>query len=158
MTEQDEIYLRRAFDLANIGIDAGVGGPFGAVIVRNGEIIAEGFNSVTSTKDPTAHAEIMAIREACRQLGSFLLEDCVMYTSCEPCPMCLGAIYWSRIKRVVYASDREDAAEVGFDDQHIYYELAKGVSERTILFDQLLPEEGKPLFKRWNDKTMKVPY
>lgn len=158
MTGTDEFFIRRAIELANIGIDAGVGGPFGAVVVKNGEIIGEGFNSVTAANDPTAHAEIMAIREACRKIGSFQLEDCVVYSSCEPCPMCLGAIYWARVKRVVYACSRKDAAAVGFDDEHIYEQIDRDVNNRQIQFDQLLVEEGRPVFKRWSEKVNKVNY
>lgn len=158
MTNEDENFLRRALELAAIGMDAGVGGPFGAIVVKDGEVIAEGFNSVTSTNDPTAHAEIMAIREACRKLGTFQLDDCVIYTSCEPCPMCLGAIYWARVDRVVYACNRHDAAGIGFDDQYFYDELNKDISERTIKFEQLLQEEALPLFKKWAEKPNKVNY
>ncbi|MGC2236356.1 MAG: nucleoside deaminase, partial [Pyrinomonadaceae bacterium] len=117
--EKDEYFMSRAITLAQNGMDSNAGGPFGAIVVRHGEIIGEGSNRVTSTNDPTAHAEITAIREACQKLGSFQLENCTIYTSCEPCPMCLGAIYWARPERVVFACTREDAAKIGFDDQFI---------------------------------------
>ena len=132
MTEKDKYFMRRAIELAEEGMDSNSGGPFGAVIVKDNKIIAEGFNSVTSLKDPTAHAEIMAIRKACQKLNSFQLEDCTIYTSCEPCPMCLGAIYWARPKMVYYGCDRKDASEIGFDDQFIYDELTKETEGRNI--------------------------
>ena len=113
MTKNDEIFMRRAIELAQIGVDKGAGGPFGAVVVKNGEIVGEGYNRVTSTNDPTAHAEVVAIRNACAKLESFQLDDCVLYTSCEPCPMCLGAIYWARPKEIFYAATHTDAANAG---------------------------------------------
>lgn len=158
MTEQDEKFMRRAIALAQIGIDSNAGGPFGAVIVKNGEIIAEGNNRVTSTNDPTAHAEIVAIRNACEKLGTFQLEECTIYTSCEPCPMCLGAIYWARPKKVFIAGTREDAANVGFDDQFIYEEIEKDLSERHIKTEHLLREEAIKVFENWANKTDKTEY
>ena len=116
MTEQDEKFMRRAIELAQEGMEKGAGGPFGAVIVKDGEIVGEGYNCVTSTNDPTAHAEVVAIRKACRNLESFQLDGCAIYASCEPCPMCLGAIYWARPEKIFFAATREDAAEIGFDD------------------------------------------
>ena len=158
MTERDKYFMRAAIKLAETGVDSNSGGPFGAVVVKDNEIIAEGFNSVTSTNDPTAHAEIIAIREACKKLNSFQLDDCVIYTSCEPCPMCLGAIYWARPKKVFFAGNREDAAEFDFDDQFIYDELGKEMSGRQIKFENLIREEALPVFKKWKDKTDKTEY
>src|SRR5690606_27988141 len=122
ITEKDKQFIKHAIELSEKGMDLHAGGPFGAAIVKNGEIIAEGYNQVTSSNDPTAHAEIVAIRKACEKLDSFQLDDCITYTSCEPCPMCVGAIYWARPKAVYYASTKEDAAEIGFDDHFIYDE------------------------------------
>src|SRR5438045_1315378 len=127
MTEKDEYFMQRAIRLAQNGMDSNAGGPFGALVVKDGEIIAEGSNRVTSTNDPTAHAEIVAIRNACQKLNSFQLDGCRIYTSCEPCPMCLGAIYWARPEKVFFACTREDAANVGFDDQFIYDEIEKPI-------------------------------
>ena len=153
MTENDKRFMRRAIELAEQGMESKAGGPFGAVVVKDNEIIAEGFNRVTSTNDPTAHAEVIAIREACRKLNSFQLDDCVIYTSCEPCPMCLGAIYWARPKKVFYACTREDAAEANFDDQFIYNELATDIRKRRVEFVELLRNEAKPVFQKWAGKT-----
>ena len=134
------------------------GGPFGAVIVKDGEIVAEGSNSVTLLSDPTAHAEVTAIREACRQLGTFLLEGCTIYTSCEPCPMCLGAIYWAGIQRIYYGNTRKDAADIGFADEFIYEELERPLEERRLPIRQLLRDEARGSFRRWEEKTDKVTY
>lgn len=150
--------MRRAISLAQQGIDSNVGGPFGAVIVKGDEIVGEGCNQVTSTNDPTAHAEIVAIRKACRKLDSFQLDDCVLYTSCEPCPMCLGAIYWARPSKIFYAATHSDAASVGFDDQFIYEEIEKDVEERQIKTVNLLREEGLKVFRNWETKTDKTKY
>jgi tRNA(Arg) A34 adenosine deaminase TadA len=139
-------------------MEAGCGGPFGAVIVKNGAIIAEGFNQVTSSNDPTAHAEVVAIREACRKLGTFQLTDCEVYTSCEPCPMCLAALYWARPKKVYYANDKKDAAKIGFDDDFIYEETFKSIAERTLPMERLLHEEALVAFQRWQDKPDKILY
>ena len=158
MTEKDEQFMLRAIDLAQKGIDSNAGGPFGAVIVKNGEIIGEGFNKVTSTNDPTAHAEVVAIRNACENLGNFQLDGCVLYTSCEPCPMCLGAIYWARPAQVFYAATREDAAKVGFDDEFIYKEIAKNFEDRQMKLVNFLRDEGLKLFKNWEIKTDKTKY
>ena len=151
-------FMERAIALSYEMMEKGAGGPFGAVIVRDGKIIAEGYNQVTSAKDPTAHAEVMAIREAARVLDSFKLEGCEIYTSCEPCPMCLSAIYWARIERIYFANAREDAARIGFDDDHIYREVGLELSERAIPTEQLLPEEGRAAFDAWNAKPDKVTY
>ena len=158
MTEQHEYFMRRAIALAQNGIDSNLGGPFGAVIVREGEIIGEGWNQVTSTNDPTAHAEVVAIRNACEKIGSFQLDNCVIYTSCEPCPMCLGAIYWARPLRVFYAATREDAANIGFDDQFIYEEIEKNFEHRQMKLVNLLRGEGLTVFENWTIKTDKTKY
>ena len=150
--------MQRAIDLAEQGMDSNSGGPFGAIIVKDDVIIAEGNNMVTSTNDPTAHAEIVAIKEACKKLNSFQLDDCVIYTSCEPCPMCLGAIYWARPQKVFYACNRNDAAMIDFDDQFIYDELKKQISDRQIDFKNLMRKEALKVFKKWNEKVDKIEY
>jgi guanine deaminase len=153
-----EDLMRRAVALSAEKMRAGLGGPFGCVIARDGEIIAEGSNHVTSANDPTAHAEVVAIREACRKLGTFSLEGCELYTSCEPCPMCLGAIYWARLDRVYYANTRVDAAAIGFDDDHIYRELDKPIGDRAVPFIQMALPEARQIFREWLEKTDKIPY
>lgn len=158
MTEQDKEFMRRAIALAQTGIDRNDGGPFGAVVVRNGEIIGEGCNQVTSTNDPTAHAEVVAIRNACQNLNSFQLDDCVIYTSCEPCPMCLGAIYWARPAQMFFACTREDAAEIGFDDHFIYDEIELPIEDRHIKSINFLRDEGLKVFGNWANKTDKTKY
>ena len=158
MDEQDKKFMSRAIELAQHGIDANDGGPFGCIVVRNGEIIAEGNNRVTSTNDPTAHAEVVAIRNACQKLGTFQLDNCVIYTSCEPCPMCLGAIYWARPKQIFYACTREDAARIGFDDQFIYDEIERPINERIIETKSILREEGVKVFENWANKLDKTKY
>lgn len=150
--------MRRAIALAQIGVDGGAGGPFGAVIVKNGEIIGEGYNQVTSTNDPTAHAEIVAIRNACLKLESFQLDDCVLYTSCEPCAMCFGAIYWARPKQIFFACTHTDAANVGFDDSFIYEEIERPIEERKIKSINFLRDEGLTVFNHWANKTDKTEY
>ncbi len=158
MTEKDIQFMKRAIKLAQEGMNSNAGGPFGAVVVKNGEIIAEGFNRVISTNNPTAHAEVVAIRKACDKLGTFQLDDCIVYTSCEPCPMCLGAIYWARLKAVFYACDKVDAAEIDFDDQFIYEELDKNMRDRTIKFTQILQKDAQVVFKEWDSKVNKTEY
>ncbi len=158
MNEQDVIFMNRAIELAQHGIDANDGGPFGCIVVRNGEIIAEGNNRVTSTNDPTAHAEVTAIRNACEKLGTFQLEDCVIYTSCEPCPMCLGAIYWARPKQIFYGCTREDAARIGFDDQFIYDELEKPFDDRKIKLTNISRDQANIVFDNWANKLDKTAY
>ncbi|HMS40291.1 MAG TPA: nucleoside deaminase [Pyrinomonadaceae bacterium] len=158
MTELDEYFMRYAISLAQNGIDDGKGGPFGCVIVKNGEIVGEGCNQVTSTNDPTAHAEIVAIRNACQKLNSFQLDDCTIYTSCEPCPMCLGAIYWARPAKMFYACSRTDAANVGFDDDFIYEEINRPIEERKIETINFLRDEGLTVFNNWADKTNRIEY
>jgi tRNA(Arg) A34 adenosine deaminase TadA len=156
--KKDAYFLKRAIDLARKGMNANEGGPFGAIVVKGEKIIGEGWNRVVATNDPTAHAEIMAIREACRYLYDFQLEDCTIYTSCEPCPMCLGAIYWARPKRVVFACTKEDAAAIEFDDQFIYEELELSRSERKLVFEQMNHQEGLELFQEWESKENKKMY
>lgn len=158
MKKDHSYFLRRAIQLAEEGMDKGHGGPFGAVIVKNGEIIAEANNNVTHKNDPTAHAEVVAIRKACENLGDFQLKDCILYTSCEPCPMCLGAIYWARPEKVFYALTREDAAKIGFDDQFIYDEIAVNMDDRKIPFQNLMREEGLPVFEKWEAKGDRIDY
>lgn len=151
-------FMDRAIELAKAGMQNNQGGPFGCVVVKNGSIIAEGNNRVTSDNDPTAHAEIIAIRNACKTLGSFQLSDCEIYTSCEPCPMCLGAIYWARPKRIYYAATREDAADAGFDDDFIYRELDLSPEERRIPMIQTEQKKAVELFKKWKQKDDKTDY
>ncbi|GGX07422.1 nucleoside deaminase [Aquimarina muelleri] len=158
MTERDKYFMGRAIAVAEQGMNSNTGGPFGAVVVKDDQIIAEGCNSVTSTNDPTAHAEVVAIREACRKLKTFQLEDCIIYTSCEPCPMCLGAIYWARPQKVFYGCTKEDAAAIDFDDQFIYDELDKGIDNRQINFIGLMREEAVAVFKQWEEKMDKTAY
>jgi len=158
METQHRIFMSRAIELAKKGVNSNAGGPFGAVIVKNGKIIAEGFNKVTSKNDPTAHAEVVAIRKACKKLNSFQLDDCIIYTSCEPCPMCLGAIYWARPKKVFYASTREDAAEIEFDDEFIYNEISKEINGRQISFINIMRDDASTVFKSWMEKENKIEY
>jgi tRNA(Arg) A34 adenosine deaminase TadA len=158
MTKKDQTFMKRAIQLAEKGMDSNAGGPFGCVIVKDDKIIAEGFNRVTSTNDPTAHAEVVAIREACRKLGSFQLDDCIIYTSCEPCPMCFGAIYWARPKMVYFACDKKDAAKINFDDQFIYDELEKDFEDRDIKFVRLSRKDAVPVFDKWAAKVDKTKY
>jgi guanine deaminase len=150
-------FLVRAIQLAKDGIKRG-GGPFGAVVVRNGEIISEAINRVVYSKDPTAHAEILAIRQASKTLGTHSLGDCVLYTSCEPCPMCLGAIYWSGIKTVFFAADRQDAAAAGFSDKYIYDEISLSPEKRHIEFNRIADVDGIEVFRMWTRFENKIPY
>ncbi|MFZ0953846.1 MAG: nucleoside deaminase [Candidatus Sulfotelmatobacter sp.] len=150
--------MARAIQLSIDNVRSGRGGPFGAVVVKDGSIVAEGANQVTSTNDPTAHAEMVAIREACGKLGAFDLEACEIYTSCEPCPMCLGAIYWARLSRVYFANADADASRVGFDDSLIYRELALPYSQRKIPMIQMMREEALTAFRAWENKTNKIEY
>lgn len=158
MLDSHEKFMRRAIELARNGVDDNLGGPFGCVVVRNGEIVGEGSNQVTSENDPTAHAEIVAIRNACGSLNSFQLDGCTIYTSCEPCPMCLGAIYWARPSALYIAGTREDAAAAGFDDEYFYRELKKPNDERELKMQSLLREESQAVFRRWIEKPDKVEY
>ena len=157
ITEQDKAFMREAIRLADESVQRG-GGPFGAVIVRDGEIIAGSSNSVTIDNDPTAHAEVNTIRQACRKLGTFDLSDCVIYTSCEPCPMCLGAIYWAHLKCIYYGNTREDAAFIDFDDEFIYEELDKSIDRRSVPMINMLRMEALNSFRLWTEKTDKVEY
>ena len=149
--------MREAIRLASANVENG-GGPFGAVIARGGEIIATGVNRVTANCDPTAHAEVSAIRAAAQKLGTFNLSGCDIYSSCEPCPMCLGAIYWARLDRLFYGNTKADAARIGFNDAFIYKELALPLSERTLRAEQLLGKEAIATFEAWEQKTDKTPY
>jgi guanine deaminase len=151
-------FMARAIQLSLQGVQSGHGGPFGAVIVKDGHILAEGVNQVTSRNDPTAHAEMQAIRQACRKLGAFELKDCELYSSCEPCPMCLGAIYWARLSRIYFANTAQDAADIGFDDSFIYGELNQLPAERQIPAIQMMREEGLAAFRAWVSKPDKIPY
>jgi guanine deaminase len=151
-------FMARAIQLSIENVHSGNGGPFGAVIVKEGKIIAENVNRVTSTNDPTAHAEVLAIRQACTKLGVFELLDCELYTSCEPCPMCLGAIYWARISRIYFANTAEDAAGIGFDDSFIYSELKLPHAQRRIPTRQMMREEALMAFRAWEEKPDKIAY
>ena len=150
--------MRRAIEIAMENVRSGRGGPFGCVVVKNGKIIAEGTNSVTRTNDPTAHAEIVAIRGACRALSAFQLEDCELYATCEPCPMCLGAIYWARPARVFYAGTAADAASAGFDDAFIYEEMKHPPASRRVPMSQIMREESLVLFSAWKAQPNKTRY
>jgi guanine deaminase len=151
-------FMARAIELAIENVRLGKGGPFGAVIVKDGKIIAEGTNIVTSTNDPTAHAEVVAIRSACKELGSFQLDGCELYTSCEPCPMCLGAIYWARPDRMYYAGTAADASRAGFDDSFIYKEIPLPPAERKIQTIHIMREEALEAFRAWEKQPNKIPY
>jgi guanine deaminase len=156
--KQQEHWMREAVDLARSGMQEKGGGPFGALVVCDDRVAGRGNNRVTEQLDPTAHAEIVAIREACRALGRFDLRGCVLYTSCEPCPMCLAAIYWARLDQVFYASTRHDAAEAGFDDEFIYEQLPLEIAARSLPMNQLLREQALELFREWAAKPDKIPY
>ncbi|MGB6876792.1 MAG: nucleoside deaminase [Candidatus Acidiferrales bacterium] len=149
-------FMARAIELALDNVHSGRGGPFAALVVRAGSILAEGTNVVASTNDPTAHAEIVAIREACKKLGHFELSNCEIYANCEPCPMCLGAIYWARPAQIYFAASSADAAKIGFDDSLIYDQLKKNVEERTIPMSQLMREDALKVFRVWEEKSDKV--
>ncbi|HVN47535.1 MAG TPA: nucleoside deaminase [Bacteroidota bacterium] len=158
MKNAQEELMRKAIQLSIENVKLGKGGPFAAIVVKDGNIISMGTNSVTSTNDPTAHAEVVAIREACKALHSFQLDGCELYTTCEPCPMCLGAIYWARPQRVYYAGTRTDAANAGFDDSFIYDELTKNIADYTIPMVPLLNEEAVAAFHAWKEKEDKIRY
>jgi tRNA(Arg) A34 adenosine deaminase TadA len=157
MTDHEK-FMQMAIDLAKEGMEKNAGGPFGCVIVKNGEVVGKGHNEVTSSFDPTAHAEIVAIRRATKNLNDYELKDCILYTSCEPCPMCLGAIYWSRPDKVFYACTKEDAAAVNFDDQFIYEEIEKPFDQREIPMENVLRQKAVEVFKEWELKEDKTPY
>ena len=150
-------FMKKAIDLSIESVNNG-GGPFGCVIVKKNEIISEGSNKVTSTNDPTAHGEIVAIREACKKINNFNLNGCELYSNCEPCPMCLSAIYWSRIDKIYYANTREDAEKIDFDDSFIYSEFQKKIDERKITMTQMMREEALKAFELWNKKIDKIKY
>lgn len=154
----DVAFMDLAIQLATENVLSGAGGPFGAVVVRKGEVVATGANSVTTTLDPTAHAEIIAIRNACRILQTFQLAECEIYTSCEPCPMCMGAIYWARFTAVYYANTKTDAAEAGFDDAFIYRELAVAPEERSLAMIHLARANARESFDRWKESGRKIDY
>jgi guanine deaminase len=151
-------FMREAVSISIRKMRANEGGPFGAVVVRKGKIVGRGWNRVTSTNDPTAHAEVVAIRDACKRLKTFQLDDCDLYTSCEPCPMCLSAIYWARFRKVYYGNTRKDAARIQFDDDFLYREVARPISQRKIPMKQLLHTEALKAFKEWNAKADKIRY
>ncbi|GAA4332028.1 nucleoside deaminase [Flaviaesturariibacter amylovorans] len=158
MINEENPYMREAIRLSVDNVLQGAGGPFGAVVVKDGVIIARGTNQVTASNDPTAHAEVTAIREACRVLGTFQLAGCELYTSCEPCPMCLGAIYWARPDKLYYANTQADAAAIAFDDQFIYEEIARPVHERKLFTQQLMRDEALEAFRAWSSSTQKTEY
>lgn len=153
-----ESFMKRAIELSKVKMESGCGGPFGAVIVKDGQIIGEGWNKVTSNNDPTAHAEVEAIRDASKNLNNFDLSGCDIYTSCEPCPMCLSAIYWSKISRIFYANTKKDAANIDFADDFIYDELGKKESLRAIPMTRMLENEAIKVFQIWHQKTDKISY
>lgn len=153
-----DIFMKRAIELSREHMAHGEGGPFGAVVVKEGRVIGEGWNQVISRNDPTAHAEVEAIRQACQRVGSFDLSGAEIYTSCEPCPMCLAAIYWARIERIYYANTRLDAARIQFDDNDIYEEIPKPIHERKIPMQQVLRDEAQAVFCEWENKKDKVRY
>ncbi|WP_263416159.1 nucleoside deaminase [Terriglobus albidus] len=153
-----ERFMQRAIALATENVRTGRGGPFGCVVVKDGEIVAEGMNLVTSTNDPTAHGEVVAIRRACEKLGTFSLEGCEVYTSCEPCPMCLAALYWSRCSAIYYGNTAADAAAVGFDDSFLYDEVKKPLDQRAIPIRQLLHHEALESFRAWTASEKKIDY
>ena len=156
--ENQKKFMREAIRLSIENVQSGNGGPFGTVIVKNGNIIASGVNKVTQSSDPTAHAEIVAIRNACETLGTFQLVGCEIYCSCEPCPMCLGAIYWARPDRIYFANTRKDAADINFDDNFIYNELDVSISQRKLPTTQLLRDEAQMAFTQWRESTAKTEY
>jgi guanine deaminase len=151
-------FMREAIRISLEMMRANKGGPFGAVVVRNNEIVGRGWNKVTSTNDPTAHAEVSAIRDACQRMKTFKLDDCELYTSCEPCPMCLAAIYWARLKRVYYGNTRKDAATIGFDDEFLYEQIALPITKRTLQLEQCCSDEAKKAFEEWMKKKDKTLY
>ena len=154
----DQYFMQQAILLAKEAVSSGTGGPFGAVVVKDGKIIGRGQNRVLTSNDPTAHAEVSAIRDACQQLEHFQLEGCTVYTSCEPCPMCLGALYWARPARIVYACSREDAASIGFDDHFIYKELELPMDKRSIPIHQIMQAEAFSAMQMWENKEDKTQY
>lgn len=158
MNAENRNFMQEAIRLSVANVEEGKGGPFGAIVVKDGKIIARGTNQVTASNDPTAHAEVVAIREACKTLNTFQLTGCEIYTSCEPCPMCLGAVYWARPDKLYFANSKEDAAAINFDDQFIYEEIAKPVEERKLFTKQILREEALLAFVKWEKSTIKKEY
>ncbi|TAM99274.1 MAG: nucleoside deaminase [Chitinophagaceae bacterium] len=158
MGKRELDFMQIAVNLSKKGMEEEKGGPFGAIVVKGDEVVGQGFNSVLEYNDPTAHAEVMAIRDACKRLNSFQLEGCEIYTSCEPCPMCLGAIYWARPDKIYYANDRKDAADAGFDDSFIYEEISLPVSKRSIPMYQIDNKEALESFINWKRKVNKTNY
>jgi len=156
--DQQKKFMREAIRLSMENVKSGNGGPFGAVIVKNGKIIATAVNEVTKSNDPTAHAEMIAIRNACEKLNSFQLDGCDIYCSCEPCPMCLGAIYWARPKSIYFANSKKDAAEINFDDNFIYQEIKLPIHERKLTITQLLRDEAQSVFLQWQESENKIEY
>jgi guanine deaminase len=156
--DQQKKFMRKAIRLSMENVQSGNGGPFGTVIVKNGKIIATGVNEVTKSNDPTAHAEMIAIRNACEKLNSFQLDGCDIYCSCEPCPMCLGAIYWARPKSIYFANSKKDAAEINFDDNVIYQEIKLPIHERKLTTTQLLRNEAQSVFLQWQESENKIEY
>lgn len=158
MDAQKVKFMKEVIEMAKRNMQEGRGGPFAAIVVKNGKIVGRGTNLVTSTNDPTAHAEVVAIRDACKNLGVFHLHGCEIYTSCEPCPMCLGAIYWARIEKIYFAGTREDAKKAGFDDSNFYEEVCKTIDQRSIPMVNLLREDAIEVFRKWTEKEDKIPY
>lgn len=156
--KEHEKFMRMAIELSEQNVKGAAGGPFGAVVVKNGEVVAASANQVVQQNDPTAHAEVTAIRLACQRLGTYDLSGCVIYTSCEPCPMCLGAIYWAHIDTIYYGNTKADAADIGFDDHFIYKELALPMNQRKLQIVQLLRDEALSAFKRWTESGSKIGY
>ncbi|MES3018515.1 MAG: nucleoside deaminase [Bacteroidota bacterium] len=155
---EHEKFMRLAIQLSEENVTKALGGPFGAVIVKDGKLIAKSSNKVTTSLDPTAHAEVAAIRLACKKLKTFDLSGCVVYTSCEPCPMCLSAIYWARIDKIYFANTKNDAHQIGFDDQFIYDELALPMNDRKLVIQQILRDEAQGAFRLWDQSAMKINY
>lgn len=158
MQKDDNYFISVAINLAREGMNANLGGPFGAIVVKGQKIVGRGQNRVTSSHDPTAHAEVNAIRDACQQLNTFELSGCILYTSCEPCPMCLGAIYWARIDRIVFAANRRDAASANFDDEWLYEEVASSWKDRELEYQQLAQAAAARVFDEWRAKADKIKY
>jgi guanine deaminase len=158
LSPEDRVHLARAVALSREHMQAGAGGPFGSIVVRDGAVIGEGWNQVTSTNDPTAHAEVVAIRRACQSIASFSLEGATLYASCEPCPMCLASAYWARVSRIVFANTREEAAAIGFDDQLLYDEIPKPLEQRLVPTIHAPHEEAKAVFAAWLRKADKIAY
>jgi guanine deaminase len=156
--QEHEKFMRMAIELSEYNVKQAAGGPFGAVIVKDGMVVARSANKVIQQNDPTAHAEISVIRLACQELGTYILEGCTIYTSCEPCPMCLGAIYWARIDMIYYANTKADAAGIGFDDHFIYLELERPMNQRKLQIVQLLRDEALPVFKLWESSEPETDY